>query len=102
MCTLAHRTMSIRFVSALLLALALCSGCGTIGAHHLSADDDPPRGVYRGVRFDCECIGEGADIYPTPVAILDLPLSFAADTLVLPYDIIDSTRTKKVPTGSDR
>jgi uncharacterized protein YceK len=91
--------MRNHFTPILLLSLMLCSGCGTIMAHHLGPDDSPS-GVYRGVRLDCLCFG--GDQPALYLMILDLPLSLAADTLVLPYDVIYSLGGKEEPADSER
>jgi uncharacterized protein YceK len=91
--------MGIRVVPILLLALVLCSGCGTIFTYTVTRDERET-GVYQGVRFDCEASHEDQPVLL--LLLFDLPLSLAVDTLVLPYDIIYSARNKEEPTASDR
>jgi len=79
-----------------LFALFLCSGCATIISH--TADRDPGgwslhgEGVYQGVRLDGA--GMGYSGYLIIPCLIDLPLSFAGDTLVLPYDLAESAAQK--------
>ena len=89
---LARVIVSIRCVPILLLLLVLCSGCGTIFTHSVSRDERET-GVYQGVRFDCEACHSDQPILC--FLVFDLPLSLAADTLVLPYDITYSARNKE-------
>ena len=63
-----------------LLSLVFCAGCGTLLIHSRGTMFETG-GVYRGVRLDCEAIAW------TPVAILDVPFSGIADTILLPYDL---------------
>ncbi len=88
----------------------LCgSGCASVGARmdgrRMEAETGKSRQcVYPGVCGDCEIIAWGAEIagesrwddphFPSwmglifvPYGIVDLPLSFALDTVCLPYDI---------------
>ena len=51
-------------------------------------------GVYRGIRRDgglmIESFSYGyAPLWGVPLGLIDLPLSFVADTLILPWDIAD-------------
>jgi uncharacterized protein YceK len=55
----------------------LCSGCGTVVTHLIGAN-----GVYQGVRLDCGMIAQG-----NFMVALDVPLSAAGDTLLLPVDL---------------
>jgi uncharacterized protein YceK len=78
-------------IATLSLFNLLCSGCGTIAGH----DDQGTmggvnHGVYRGVRSDCQWIAhpEPETILALPLVYIDLPFSFAADTLCLPFDTI--------------
>lgn len=91
-----------------LCIFAICTcliGCGTIGTIH-----DHKLGVYSGVRRSVENLDalsedasrEACDMYPMaqvlscfacigiPFAVIDLPLSLAADTVLLPYTALKS------------
>ena len=61
----------------LLAALAFCSGCGTM----LTGS---PYSVYGGLREDAHVISSGGS---GVILILDVPFSFAADTLLLPVGL---------------
>jgi uncharacterized protein YceK len=80
------------------LVLCLLSSCGT------SQVRDPWRGTpppYSGVRYDLSglsqvphCVatapwtsGLGALVITSPAVLVDLPLSFVADTILLPWDL---------------
>jgi uncharacterized protein YceK len=57
-------------------------------------------GVYQGAVTDCGAIVAPFmdDAYPwflSPLGLVDLPLSLAADTLILPYDLVDAAAQKK-------
>lgn len=68
-----------------LLLLILLQGCGTIVSHsELSAGGLSPRAgrFYRGVQYD----GKNLD-GPFGLAVMcDVPFSFVADTLMIPFD----------------
>jgi uncharacterized protein YceK len=80
--------------------LLLTQGCGTLWNHGIPQKPGDPR-VYRGTRYDAQCIRQA--IAPTAkdethddpelrtlflIAMpIDLPLSFVADTILLPYDL---------------
>jgi|GEM_PF-238771 len=66
--------MKIRNVFVIVV-LVFCSGCGTIKS-------DPPSRVYGGVREDGDAIASGYVYY-----IIDVPFSFATDTLLLPFSL---------------
>ena len=80
-----------------LVALTLCSGCGIIASHTNQGPNDP-HGVYRGVRLDAGVLSEpdryGTDPTLTGCSICyvawDSPLSFVADTILLPVDIFNT------------
>jgi len=83
----ARRLIKSRMLLALLLPL-FCSGCTTALSHLFEGN-----GVYQGVRGDCSGIASG-----NPFLVIDLPLSAAADTLLLPYD---ATMRPPNPLGKD-
>ncbi len=79
-----------------LMALTLCSGCGTIASHTNQSPNDP-HGVYRGVRLNVGTLS-GADRYGTDpmltgcsicYVVWDSPFSFVADTILLPVDVFN-------------
>ena len=81
-------------VRTLCLSLLLISaGCGTMVSHFGDCGSTPPPGVYRGTVFDAGCIAAPFSSEPhvglLPVGLIDLPFSFAADTLILPFDLAD-------------
>jgi uncharacterized protein YceK len=51
-------------------------------------------GVYQGTRLAIGGIGGGQGLWPV-VFLVDLPFSFVADTLILPYDIVDSATQRE-------
>jgi len=73
-----------------MLAVALLAGCSTLAETY---DDRPRCGVhpYCGASTDIEVIkaatDENAGIFRAlvPLAVIDLPFSLVADTLLLPY-----------------
>jgi uncharacterized protein YceK len=70
--------MKVAQLAFIFIISIFCSGCGTIETHGLQHNDSEVNfGVYNGVRWDCH----NADWW-----LLDLPFSFAGDTLFLPYD----------------
>ena len=94
-----------------LIALLLCagSGCASVAAKIAPLPPCPtdPRYVYAGVQGDLTCmgygaatliLGEGMTTGPRPwgflfitLGLIDMPLSFALDTLMLPYDAYITT-----------
>ena len=70
-------------VSACVLLLFLCSGCGTFITHAFEA----PHQAYSGVRFDAKCVGQGTGGF-----VIDMPFSAVADTLLLPVDLWPETQ----------
>jgi uncharacterized protein YceK len=74
----------MKFQNIFVLTIAIfCSGCGTFVAHVCEPRPRP----YGGVRVDCGFIALG--LVP---AIVDVPISAAADTLLLPIDSWPRTR----------
>jgi uncharacterized protein YceK len=79
------RTLARRLAFSLLLC---ASGCGTVTA---LSEPGPGYGRYEGVLFDvfypvfAASRGSAAWLLLYPLALVDLPLSFVADTLLLPY-----------------
>jgi uncharacterized protein YceK len=73
-------------------------GCASLNSRTASS----PPGIYRGLREDVTCIAasgkmdwtRGECIFPIE-AVLDMPLSFGVDTILLPYDYL---KTKKKET----
>lgn len=77
-------------------ALFFCPGCGSLSSH--TQQDDRGKGPYSGVRADAWClshpnrigdavIGHVSPALVVPCCIIDLPLSAAVDTLLLPIDL---------------
>jgi uncharacterized protein YceK len=83
-----ERTM--KFLTVLLLVIAsFASGCGTL-YQHIDPFGEP--GPYSGVRADFQTMrnlwkGRASSESFEVCAHCDLPLSFVADTLFLPYDL---------------
>jgi uncharacterized protein YceK len=85
-----------RTLPLLLLTAGLVAGCASIRGTFVEPPEDGNR-VYAGTRRDlqdialdnCECdpIGAVAYLMLWPVYVIDLPLSAAADTLLLPYTL---------------
>jgi len=78
-----------KLIITLPLVALLCHGCGTMASH----DGSPMginRGVYRGVRYDCDAIAhaDGCAAGSAPFYAIDMPLSLAADTICLPFDVL--------------
>ena len=74
----------IKFQTGVALTIVfLCSGCGTFVAHVCAPRPRP----YSGVQVDCGFIALG--IVP---AVVDVPISAVADTLLLPVDLLPRTR----------
>jgi uncharacterized protein YceK len=78
------------------LVLFLLSSCGTGTVRHQGWGTPPP---YSGVRYDLSslsqvkhCVATApwitkvGTLVSTPVMLVDLPLSFLADTVLLPWD----------------
>ena len=71
-----------------LLGLPTMTGCGTVGSQ-IAGDPNVPV-IYGGIVMDGWVIVEHPLV--TPVAILDMPLSLVADTLLLPLTIRQQSR----------
>lgn len=71
-----------------IVLLAVCPGCSTVGEHWLYSRKNP---VYSGTRADLRIMAHKnlIDELPlTPVwSTIDLPFSFVADALYLPFDL---------------
>ena len=85
-----------------LLITLLCSGCGTIVRHYGSRGSCMSmrgEGVYQGTVTDCSVIAApftaDRSWWLLPLGLIDLPFSLAADTLILPYDLIDTAALNK-------
>lgn len=93
------------FPAACIALLLLSSGCGTMVSHFGDCGSTPPAGVYRGTRFDAACIAAPFASEPhvelLPVGLIDLPFSLAADTIILPFDIVDYSKRKKSEKETD-
>jgi uncharacterized protein YceK len=76
------------------LALAMLSGCGTIGG---LANDDYPGKVYVGVRHDARLWTQSMGGIPGwLITIWDFPFSFGLDTAFLPGTLVyELFRSKK-------
>ena len=80
------KLLLITFVGALVIG---STGCSSIDAR----SGDTQSGLYPGVKqskenYDTRGSGGGAAILALPYAILDLPSSFALDTVLLPIDLL--------------
>lgn len=74
----------IKYIVPVLLLIVLLNGCATVIGMNERNDTDL---IYIGTRIDASAIvGDGiySDAF-RPFAIIDLPLSFALDTLFLPF-----------------
>ena len=79
------------------LVLCLLSGCGTSTVRSQGWGTPPP---YSGVQYDLSSLSQvthcvatapwmtkvGTLVASTPVMLVDVPLSFLADTVLLPWD----------------
>ena len=67
--------------------------------HFGDCGSTPPPGVYKGMVFDAACIAAPFSSEPhvelLPVGLIDLPFSFAADTIIFPFDLADYIKRKK-------
>lgn len=103
---------------ALGLTVAL-SGCGTLLDHTEFGPSHVSERVYGGVRYDAEVIRSGVATAPDtpwewaarilwlPFFVADVPVSAAADTLLLPISVpisvrdhVDRTKGDPAPSGS--
>ena len=85
----------MRAIPILLLVAAFCSGCGTIISRSGFADmgyDHVPR-YYSATFVDSRLISDsspstssGARASWCVIGVIDVPISLATDTLLLPYD----------------
>jgi uncharacterized protein YceK len=86
--------------------LFLASGCGTIQSIKLDNRTEPTKDIhvlYGGVHYDCQMMDPpssgGWELPPSycffPFALIDLPLSFVADTVMLPYTIPRANHRKQ-------
>ena len=74
----------------------LISGCASVIARNTNLGITPPA-VYPGAAYDIVAIPSPL----FPLALIDLPLSFVADTLMLPVDIYRSVeRSSNAPQES--
>ena len=76
-----RRTSNVRSALGACLLLAaplLGTGCASLAITPVSLEP------YTGVQVDASLIGDGV---LTPLAVVDLPLSFAVDTALLPVTI---------------
>jgi uncharacterized protein YceK len=93
----AYTKMLVR--TACLSLLLISSGCGTMVSHFHDCGGTPPPGVYRGTVFDASCIAGPFASEPhvelLPIGLIDLPFSFAADTIIFPFDLADYIDRKK-------
>ena len=91
--------MKMFYLTACVPLLLVSSGCGTMVSHFGDCGSTPPPGVYRGTRFDAGCIAAPFASEPhvelLPVGLIDLPFSFAADTIIFPFDLADCIKRKK-------
>ena len=75
--------------------LLTCSGCGTLFTHVSSESSSTTQygqGVYLGTIFDARLIAKPfSSDEPSwgylPIGVIDIPFSFAADTIILPFDL---------------
>jgi uncharacterized protein YceK len=77
-----------------ILVLASSTGCVSLLAH---ATEKPPK-AYSGVQHSMYSINNPTGGYEyvvvTPMIVIDLPLTFALDTLLLPFDLIGAAAAK--------
>lgn len=69
----------------LFLGACVLTGCASIKSTFYETNN---RKIYGGTRIYAECFTSIlCTSYYLPVAVVDLPLSLVADTVLLPYDI---------------
>ena len=91
----------MRRISAVMALFLFTSGCSTFSETFDRRSHCAPSLVYCGTRVDAQMIAAASDesagllrIF-LPMAIIDLPISLAADTIILPYTIYrDATSTE--------
>jgi uncharacterized protein YceK len=67
-----------------LLFLILVQGCGTLISHSDAGALSPGAGrLYRGVQYDGKYVGGAFGL----AVMCDVPFSFVADTLMIPFDV---------------
>ena len=77
---------------ALLVCVALCSGCSTVVSHALSKGPPP---FYAGTWLDShmikdaggEAASDGGAALLLTYGVIDFPFSLVGDTICLPYDL---------------
>lgn len=83
------------------LVALVCSGCASFASHDSSGlSSHVNSGVYRGVREGWRVIAHshGEETLGKPFCCLDMPFSFVADTLWLPFDTTGAiTAAKEKP-----
>lgn len=101
-------------VLRVLFAILICStcGCGTFTCLNMANENPRTETIYGGVRTDANCIlnydahaGNAGMWHRDPFgkytlklcSIIDLPFSFVADTLMLPYAIWKTSKNKSLP-----
>ena len=86
----------LRFLTTTAVVLALCCSCTSIRSHTRQSSDS--KGAYSGVQGDARLLahpnslndsvtGHVSPALVVPYSIVDLPLSVALDTLLLPIDL---------------
>jgi uncharacterized protein YceK len=106
--------MMMKWITTGCLAACLLivgSGCGTISYQRGNRGPGPLKvkssGVYGGVKLDGKylyaCVAPENPVAPVfwamaPFVIIDLPLSFVADTIILPYTIPKAMRQQETKT----
>src|ERR1041385_7524118 len=78
----------------------ITSGCGTMVSHFHDCGGTPPPGVYRGTASDAAFIAAPFSGKPEsagflPFGLIDLPFSFAADTVIFPFELADYIHRRK-------
>ena len=80
--------ISVALISVFAMLL-LSSGCGRMSEqNHFDKNPQIIR-VYGGTRFDLDVVsGRNHCLAGCPMFLVDLPFSFALDTILLPFDLI--------------
>ena len=77
-----------------LVALSLITACSTVSTHTVNASQAGPySGTQQAIRNMKRSTGDFSLAGETWFHAADVPLSFVADTIVLPYDIFVANRT---------
>jgi uncharacterized protein YceK len=93
-------TEHMRLLCAVITSMLLISGCATLSETFEERSHCGNSRIYCGTRVDAIMIAmatdEGAGVLRAfwPIALIDLPFSIVADTLLLPYTMYKGSEVK--------